>query len=116
MDSVNQDGGEVVPRGLLGGLGLVVGVDISLLDVEETDEFIGRSLQGSTSSPGTDSSNESGEKEVVRFGVLLSSVNLSEGLIHFPCDGERRGNDPAGKTDVHDNPGGFGKTHKVSSP
>lgn len=116
MDSVDHDGGEVIPRGLLGGLSLVVRVDISSLDIEESDQLVGGLLQSSTGSPGTDSGNESGEEIVVRFGVLLSSINFSEGLVHLPCNGEGGSDDPAGETDVHDNPHGFGKTHNVSSP
>jgi len=113
MDEVNNNGGEVIPGGLLGGLSLEVGTDISSLDIKEADQFSGRLLESNTSTPGTNSGDETGEHIVE--GVSVGSGG-SESLVHLPGDGERSPDDVGGEADVHEYPQHFDDTEGISSP
>jgi len=113
MDEVNNNGGEVIPGGLLGGLSLVVVIDIRSLDIIEANQFVGGLLESNTSTPGTDGGNKTGEHVVE--GISVGSGG-SEGLVHLPGDGERSPDDVGGETDVHEYPQHFDDTEGISGP
>jgi len=113
VGKVHNDGDEVIPIGLFGGLSLVVGSDVSLLDIEEADELIGGGLEGNGSTPGADGGDETGEHVVE--GFVVGSVS-SEGLVHLPCNGERSPDNVAGEGDVSQNPEHLDDTESISGP
>ena len=113
MDEVNNNGNKVTPGGLLGGLCLVVVIDISSLDIKEADQFSSGLLESNTSTPGTDGGDETGEHVVE--GISVGS-GASEGLVHLPGDGERSPDDVGGETDVHEYPEHLDNTEGISSP